>query len=161
MTSPPLPPIKGKREPVVKPLNFDSLNKAISTAKAALQFFTAGVPIIRRGPKGDVHVDVPVMYMDFAIDRIHYDPYSETPSPKGRPVGAWGDVDSREIREIIESILKEAYVIEAAEFREPENAWIIPVAWNKIIIMHIKVSYDGEELVPDYGLTEEVRRHVV
>jgi len=26
--------------------------------------------------------------------------------------------------------------------------------------MHVKVSYDGEEIIPDYKLTEEVRRHV-
>lgn len=151
------PAIKRKRESVI---DFGSLNKAISTAKSALQFFTVGVPIIRRGPKGDVHVDVPVMYTDFAIDRIHYDPQSKMPSPKGRPVRAYSDVSSKEVRGIIEDILKESYVIEAAEFREPENAWVIPVAWNRLIIMYIKVSYDGEELIPDYRLTEEVRRYV-
>ncbi len=158
--APQLPPIRDKRKPYTKALDTESLNKAIDTAKAALQFFTAGVPIIRRGPRGEVHVDVPVMYMDFAIDRIHYDPQFKTPSPKGRPVRAHGEVDPKEIREIIGDILKEVYAVEAVEFREPENAWIIPVAWNKLIIIHVKVSYDGEELIPDYGLTEEVRRHV-
>jgi len=155
-----LPPVKREKEPTTKPLDFNSLNRAINTAKLALQFFTAGIPIIKRGPKGDVRVDVPVMYMDFAIDRIHYDPQSRTVSPKGRPIRTYSDVNSQEVRRIIESILKEAYVNEAAEFREPENAWIIPVAWSKLIIMHIKVSQNGEELIPDYGLTEEVRRHV-
>ena len=100
--------------------------------------------------------------MNFAIDRIHYDPQSKAPSPKGRPVKAYAnaDVESQEIREIIESVLKEAYIIEAAEFREPEEAWIIPVAWNKLIIMHVKVSENGEELIPDYALTNEVRRYI-
>jgi len=157
--TPPIP-IRGRNKSVAKPLDFDALDRAISTAKAALQLFTVGAPIIRRGPEGDIHVDVPVMYMNFAIDRIHYDPQSEAPSPKGRPTKAYIDVDSQKIREKIEKVLKEAYVIEAAEFREPEEAWIIPVAWNRLIIMHIKVSENGEELVPDYGLTDEVRRHI-
>ncbi|MCD6492964.1 MAG: hypothetical protein J7K36_04070 [Archaeoglobaceae archaeon] len=151
-----IPPVKRKREH----LDFNSLSKAISTAKSALQFFTVGVPIIRRGPKGEVHVDVPVMYTDFAIDKIHYDPRSKIPSPKGRPVRVYSDVNSQEIREIVEGILKESYIIEAAEFREPDDAWVIPVAWNKLIIMYVRVSHDGEELIPDYGLTKEVRRHV-
>ncbi len=157
--TPPLP-IRGRKEDVTKPLDFDSLDRAINTAKSLLRYLTSGVPIIRRGPGGEVHVDVPVMYMDFAVDRIHYDPKSRAPSPKGRPVRAYGDVSSRDVQEVIERVLKEAYVIEAAEFREPEDAWVIPVAWNRIIIIHVKVSSSGEELVPDYGLTEEVRRHV-
>ena len=144
---------------VTKPLDFDALERAINTAKTALRLFTIGTPIIK-GPKGEVHVDVPVMYMNFAIDRIHYDPQSGTPSPKGRPVRTQGDVDSKEVRETIERILRESYIIEAAEFREPERAWVIPVAWNKLIIMHLKVSEDGGDLIPDYGLTDEVRRHI-
>ncbi len=154
------PPPVGRREPVTEPLDFGSVDKAIETAKAALQFLTAGVPIIRRGPAGEVHVDVPVMYMDFAVDRIHYDPESKMPSPKGRPVRVYGDAHPEEVRKTVGDILKEVYAIEAAEFREPEKTWIIPVAWNKLIIMHIRVSHNGEELVPDYRLTEEVRRHV-
>ncbi len=61
----------------------------------------------------------------------------------------------------MEKVLRELRVIDAVEFREPENAWIAPLAWNYIIIAHIKVSYDGNELIPDYGLTEEVRRYAI
>ncbi len=154
----PPPPIRGRREP--KPIDFDSLKKAIETAKVVLQYLTVGVPIVRRGPRGEVHVDVPVMYVDFAVDRVHYDPQLEAPSPKGRPVAAFAEVDPQEVRSKLEEVLKESVVLEAAEFRDPEDAWVIPVAWRNLIILHIKVSRDGEEIVPDYGLTEEVRRHV-
>ncbi len=150
------PPVRDK----FRPLDFEALDKAIRTAMEAYQLFTAGVPIVKRGVRGEVHVDVPVMYMDFAVDRIHYDPHAEAPSPKGRPVRAHAEVDSQKVREAVENVLKEANVIEAAEFREPEDAWVIPVAWNKIIIMHIKVSENGEEIIPDYGLTDEVRRYI-
>ncbi len=165
MSSPPPapPPIRGgwgRRRP--EGLNPELIVKAVETVKAALPLFTAGPPIIRSGPAGEVHADVPVMYMDFAIDRVHYDPYVKAPSPKGRPVRAWGvRVDPQEARQVIESALKEAVVIEAAEFRDPEDAWAVPVAWRGMIIMHVKVSYDGRELIPDYGLTEEVRRYAL
>nr|QEK14175.1 hypothetical protein FPV09_02535 [Thermococcus aciditolerans] len=46
-------------------------------------------------------------------------------------------------------------------FREPENCWVVPVAWKSFIILHVRVSADEKELIPDYGLTEEVRRHGV
>ncbi len=140
-------------------LDFKVLDRAISTAKETLRFLTAGMPIIKRSPKGGVHVDVPVMFMDFAIDRIHYDPQLGV-SPKGRPVRIYSKINPQKIIETIDKILREAYVVEAVEFREPDNAWIIPVAWKKLIIMHIKVSESGEEIIPDYGLTNEVRRTV-
>ncbi|WP_297125309.1 hypothetical protein [Thermococcus sp.] len=161
---PPSPPphIRSGWKDHKEPLDLKLVTKAIETVKVALPLFTAGLPIVKRGPGGEIHIDVPTMYMDFAIDRIHYDPYSKAPSPKGRPVKAWGvEINPQEVRQTIEVALKEAYVIEAAEFREPENAWVIPVAWNKLIIMYVKVSYDGRELIPDYGLTEEVRRYVI
>jgi len=154
------PHLKGRKGPATMPINFSSINKAIATAKNAIQFFTAGVPIIKKSPKGEVHVDVPVMYMDFAIDKIHFDVQSKTPSPKGRSVGIGGGAEPQEIRKAVEKILKEAKVVEAVEFREVEKAWIIPVVWNKVVVMHIKISQDGERIIPDYKLTEEVRRYV-
>ena len=155
MTPPLLP---GSKKPY-EPIDIDSLNKAIDTVKTALRFFTPGWPIVKRGLR-EVHVDLPIMYIDFAVDRVHYDPILKAPSPKGRPVRVEREIKLEEIRNAIEKALREAYVIEAAEFREPEDAWVIPVAWKKMIILHVKVSRDGEEIVPDYGLTEEVRRHV-
>lgn len=136
----------------------DSANKAIEVAKNAVKFFTVGVPLVKRGPKG-IAVDIPIMYMDFAIDRIHYDPQLKMVLPKGKPAETTGSLDLQEVKEEVEAILREIYVVEATEFREPEKAWIVPIAWNKIIIMHVKVSYDGE-IIPDYKLTQEVRKHV-
>ncbi len=69
-------------------------------------------------------------------------------------------VDVGVVRKVMEGVLREARVIDAAEFREPEDAWVVSLAWKYIIIAHIRVSSDGGELIPDYGLTEEVRRHV-
>ncbi len=142
-------------------IDLDNALKAIETVKAALDYIVVGPPIIHRGPAGDVHVDVPLMYHDFALDRVHFDPVMRCPSPKGRPARAWGvEVDVSLVRRVMEEVLGEVRVIDAVEFREPEDAWIVPLAWKHIIIAHIRVSSNGEELIPDYGLTEEVRRHV-
>jgi len=154
------PPIRGPR--VSGPPNFGSAVRAIEAVKEILPLITAGSPIIRRGPAGEVHIDVPIMYMGFALDRVHYDPYLRSPSPKGRPVSAIGvDIDPNAAREIVERAIHESTVLEGAEFREPEAAWVVPVAWNHLIIAHIKVSMDGSEIVPDYALTEEAKRYAI
>ncbi|QDA31368.1 hypothetical protein FH039_06810 [Thermococcus indicus] len=155
---PPLPPPIRGRPDAWKELAPETAEKAIETVKNALPFFTAGTPIVHRAPHG-THVDVPVMYLSFAIDRLHYNPETGNPLPKGLPGAYSGEIDPAAVKEKAGEILKELRVLDAAEFREPENCWVVPVAWKSFIILHVRVSVDGRELVPDYGLTEEVRRH--
>lgn len=142
-------------------LSEELARRAIEAVKAALPYVVAGPPLIHRGPAGELHVDVPLMYHGFALDRIHYDPVAKTPSPKGRPVHVYGvEVRREEVVEVMQRVVRELRVVEAAEFRDPEDAWVVPLAWRLYIVAHVKVGYEGSELVPDYGLTEEVRRYV-
>lgn len=142
-------------------LSEELARRAIEAVKAALPYVVAGPPLIHRGPAGELHVDVPLMYHGFALDRIHYDPVAKTPSPKGRPVHVYGvEVRREEVVEVMQRVMRELRVVEAAEFRDPEDAWAVPLTWRLYIVAHVKVSYEGTELVPDYGLTEEVRRYV-
>jgi len=127
--------------------------RAIELVKEALPFFRPGKPIEK--PDG---VDVPVFYLDFAIDRIHFDPEKGEPLPKGFP-GHFEDFECSAVEEKAQKILEELRVLDACEFREHEDCWVVPLAWKSFIILHVRVSRDGKELVPDYGLTEEVRRH--
>ncbi len=150
--SAPFPPIRRvpvKESRVLKP---EDAEKAIALVRQALPLFRAGDPIVHPD-----HVDVPVLYLDFAIDRVHYDPRTGTPSPKGAPPHA--EPSPEGARESVEKALKEAVVLNGAEFREPEDCWVVPVAWKSFIILHVRVSADAKELIPDYHLTEEVRRH--
>lgn len=143
-------------------LSQELASKAINTVKNLIEFLEWGPPLIRYGPAGEVHVDIPLMYNGYALDRLHYDPYVKTLSPKGRPVRAWNiRISVNEVLESIRDCISEFKVIEAVEYREPEKAWAVPIAWKSFIVAHIKVSHDGEEIIPDYGLTEEVRRHVL
>ncbi|MEO2152538.1 MAG: hypothetical protein ABGW50_07765 [Thermococcus sp.] len=138
-----------RKSRVLKP---EDAEKAVELVRQALPFFRAGEPIVHPD-----HMDVPVLYLDFAIDRVHYDPRTGNPSPKGAPPHAEPRADGA--RERIDEALKEAYVLDGAEFREPEDCWVVPVAWKSFIILHVRVSADGSELIPDYHLTQEVRRH--
>ena len=153
------PPVKRFREGL---FNTSLSVKAIETAKKALPYITFGPPIIRYGPGGEVSVDVPLIYQGFAIDRMHYDVTLKSPSPKGRPPRAVGvKVSREEVVKNVSGIIKELRVIDAAEYRDPEQAWAVPIAWRSIIVAHIKINYSGDSVVPDYGLTEELRRRVI
>jgi len=149
------PPIHSR----VYALDYQFVKQAIDTAKQAMAFFTVGNPIIHEVLHNYMHLDVPILYMSFVIDAIHYDPVADMPSPKGRALVEYRNIKPEKIKSSVENIIHSATVVEAVEFREPESAWVVPVMWNNMIIMHIKVSYDGKELVPDMHLTEEVMRN--
>ncbi len=142
------------------PLDISKAERAIETAGRILKAVIVGPPLVRKGPGGEVHVDVPLLYDGEAVDRVHFDPEAMVPSPKGRPVRTRVSVDPDRVKAVMESVMGECRVLDAAEFRDPEDAWAVPVAWRNIIIAHIKVAYDGAEFVPDLALTAEVRRNV-
>ena len=148
----PLPPIRRSAKMSEPPGEKDA-EKAVELVKKALPFFRPGKPL--RRPDG---VDVPILYLNFAIDRMHFNPLSGTPLPKGFP-GHFRDFECSAVEEKAREVLGKLEVIGACEFREPEDCWVVPLAWKSFIVLHVRVSRDGEELVPDYGLTEEVRRH--
>lgn len=134
--------------------------EAIEVVRDVLKFVVVGPPIIHAAPHGEVHIDVPLMYQGFALDRVHFDPGAMAPSPKGRPVRARVRLPSEaEVRKVMEEVLESLTVLEGAEFRESEWCWAVPVAWEHMIIAHIKVSAETGEVVPDYGLTQEVMRY--
>ncbi len=142
--------------------NYEAVKQAIDTVKKALPFLVPGPPLIHRDPGGKVHVDIPLMYNGFAIDRIHYDPVAGHPSPKGRPVSVViSKLDNRSIIDRMAQVLNKTSVIEAGEYRDPEKAWIIPLAWNNLIIAHVKVSSDGKHIIPDEALTLEISRRTL
>ncbi len=159
--SPKLPRIRGG-PPSYTGVSVELATKAIESVKAILPMLYIGPIFADRGPMGDVHIDIPLMYQEFALDRIHYDPVANTFSPKGRPVHAVvTTLDLKSVQSIAEKYIKELRVVDAVEYREPERAWAVPLAWRSFIVAHVRVSHDGEEIIPDYGLTEEIRRRII
>ena len=138
----------------------ENARRAIETARLVLGLTEPGPVIIHRGPRGELHCDIPLMYQGFALDRIHYDPWRNMPLPKGAPhiVGKVGEPEI--LLENLRGIVSELRVLDAAEFRGPERAWAVPVAWKTLLVAYIKIDEKGEEVVPDYPLTDEVMRRV-
>ncbi len=144
------------------PIDMDKALKAIETVKQLLHLLGVGPIIIHRAPHGELHIDIALVYDGVALDRIHYDPVSKCFSPKGRPVHAQVEgVDEEDIRKRVAEMFKELRVIDAVEYREPERCWVVPLAWRNYIVAHIKVDHNGEEIVPDYGLTAEIGGRIV
>ena len=161
----------------------DAAKSALDTVERALPYLVAGPPL--PGPPGPV-LDIPILYDGVALDRMHVSLRHMTPLPKGcaggecledpsarpRPypgpppatrcapalTGHPEDVDLADVREAVEKALRELRVLDAVEYRGPEAAWAVPVAWRSLVVLHIRVSRDGSRLLPDPGLTAELRR---
>ncbi len=153
------PPIRIRGPWGSPPISREEAERAIEAVREILPLLTAGPALIRGGPDG-WHVDIPLMYQGYALDRIHLDTDTMEPSPKGRPPRSSREADPSVIRGRAEEIVGELRVLDAAEYREPERCWAVPLAWGPYLVAHVRVSSDGKEIVPDYGLTEEVRRYV-
>ncbi len=63
-------------------LNIENASKAIEAVKQALRFIESGPPIMHYGSRGEIHVDIPLMYHGYALDRIHYDSVNNRFNPK-------------------------------------------------------------------------------
>ncbi len=135
--------------------------KSISTVSKLIGLIVPGPLIFHHHPSG-TSVDIPILYNGMALDRIHFDLYFNRFSPKGLPViSRISEVDEANVLSKVRELLGELRVLDAVEFRVPEDCWVVPVAWREFIVAHIKVSRDGMEVVPDQGLTAEVSSRIV
>lgn len=136
--------------------------KAIRTVVEILRFLSFYHPIIKRHPRDELTVLLPLMYNGYALDRIYFDPDKKRFLPKGKAhIPFYADLNLKDVKETAESLLREIRVIDAVEIRLPEKAWAVPIAWRSYIVAHIKVDEEGSNVIPDYPLTEEIRRHVI
>ena len=137
--------------------------KAIELVKAAKSDFFVGNPWKRRHPHGRTDVQVPLMYNSFVLDLIGFDPISFSVLPKGIPhvmTEREPILDLERVKEVVKEAIEGLVILPGAEFREPEDAWVIPGAYNHLIIAHIRVSHDGSALVPDFHATSMMRLNV-
>ncbi len=142
-----------------KVLTVEKAVKAIETVRKLLPLIGIGSPIVKHGPRGETRVDIPLVYNGIALDRIHYNPIDKSFYPKGAPPHT--GKTSINLYESAGELLRELRVLDAVEYREPENCWVVPLAWRSFIVAHVKVDVNGEEIVPDYGLTAEMSGRIV
>ncbi len=136
---------------------------AIELVKKALPDFFVGNPWKRVHHHRRIEVKVPLMCNGFVLDLIHFDPVAFSLLPKGIP-GVMAEpglaVDLNRVKEVVEEALKEMVILPGVEFREPEDAWVVPGAYRNLIVAHIRVAADGSALMPDYHATTEMRFNV-
>ncbi|MEB3852137.1 MAG: hypothetical protein LRS49_06135 [Desulfurococcales archaeon] len=138
---------------------------AVEAAERAAQLLAPGPAIVRRGPRG-VEVEVPVMYEGVAVDSIRLDPATCRAMPKGMPHPPGGPSGAacgeREAREEAARVIEGLRVLGAAEYRGPEGAWMVPLAWGHMIVVHLRlrVRRGTVEVLHDPRLTAEVLRRL-
>lgn len=136
----------------------ENASKAIDTARDALNRLTPGRIWKHEAPHG-TELKGSLMYGDVHVAMVHFSGEDASVLPKGLHGLSQG---TPEIMKQIESNLKtlagQLKILEGAEFREPEECWAIPIAYQGRIVSHIKVSADGSALMADKKILKELDR---
>ncbi len=149
----PLPP------PPQKPIeiNMNNIPGVLATARKAKRYFSAGKVWVHRGPAGDIIIKGAILYRGTAIGTIRFNPVTGNILPCGyEPRQFYNKIPLEIARQKLPSILSDLRVLNGVEFRERENCWVVPLAYHHAIVAHLKVTYDGLSIVPDYPATQEM-----
>ena len=133
---------------------------AVATARKVKAYLTPGNVWIMTAPRGEVEVKAAIIYDGMAVAVLHFNPQDGALLPLGIHPRAFGVNPPLEtIKRTLPSIVGDLEVLNGAEYREPENAWIIPLAYKGMIVAHLKIYADGIHVVPDYPANQEMRAY--
>jgi len=151
---PPQPPMANaiNRVPV------SNASIAVATAKKAKEYLTAGKIWTMTGPRGETEVKAAILYEGTAVAVLHFNPTDGTLLPLGvHPAMIATAAQIENIRSNLPTIIRSLEVLNGAEYREPESAWIVPLAYNGMIVAHLKIYVDGIHIMPDYPANQEMQ----
>ncbi len=134
---------------------------AISTAKRAKAYLTPGKVWLWTEPTGEKVIKAALLYEGIVVTVIHFNPLNGSLLPCGLHSAVF-EVKNPQIESVkstLPKIVSKIQVLDGAEFREPENAWAIPLAYDGMIIGHLKVYSDGTHIVPDYPANQEMNAY--
>jgi len=154
--APPLPPAGalGAR------LALGNALKAVTTARDAKKYLAPGKVWIDRGPAGEVTMKAAIVYQGVAVGALEFDPVSGAVLPRGYHPRVFSvAMPTDTIKQRLPNIIAKLRVLDAAEYRDPEHSWVIPLAYNAEVVAHIKVYQDGIHIVPDYPVTQEMQAY--
>jgi len=168
--TPPAPGIAPPPMPPAQPRPVSSRNPqeiaknatlAVTTAQKAKKYLTAGRVWNMVGPRGEVEVKAAIIYNGIAVAVLHFNPSDGLLLPLGIP-----SVETEVSPQVIENVKRNLPVIvnsleilNGAEYREPESAWCIPLAYKNMIVAHLKIYVDGIHVVPDYPANQEMQAY--
>ncbi len=133
---------------------------AVATARKAKAYLTPGNVWIMTAPRGEVEVKAAIIYDGTAVAVLRFNPQDGALLPLGIHPRVFGVTPPLEtIKRTLPSIVGGLEVLNGAEYREPENAWIVPLAYKSMIVAHLKIYADGIHIVPDYPANQEMRAY--
>ncbi len=142
----------------VTPPNLATVAHAIQTARQVKKYLTAGSVWAERAPAGEVVLKAALVYDNVAVGALEFNPTDGSVLPCGfHPRVFSGTPALQAVKEKLPALLAHMTVLEGAEFREPENCWVVPLAIQGAIVSHIKIYADGTYVVPDYPITQEMQ----
>ncbi len=117
---------------------------ALATARAVVPCLSVGDVWMTRGPLGEVDVQVPLEYEQTIVAILHINPTNGQPLPLGYPpLESSEPLGIEALQARVAGFLPELQVLGGAEYRAPERAWLVPVAWRGVLVAHLRVSEDG------------------
>jgi hypothetical protein len=156
------PPPHGPAVPGPRNVSAETLLKNLPRAAATAQQMSgrlvAGKVWTMQNPAGETEVKGALLYQDSVVAVLRFNPLDNTVLPAGLNAHVRLErVDLQAIKARFAAVMKELKILDAAEFREPEGAWVFPIATGFSIVAHLRVSQDGVHIVPDYPASQELR----
>jgi len=136
----------------------ENASKAVATSSASVNRLVSGRVWRHRAPHGELEIKGSLMLDDSAVVILHFSPEDGSILPKGLHGLSEGKPNIIALVETrLKHISRELKVLDGAEFREPESCWAVPLAHQGRIVGHLKVSSDGNRILPDNKAMEEQR----
>ena len=128
---------------------------AVATAKANLAYLAAGTVWTHTAPRGEFEIKGSLLLCDQVVVALHFS-CDGSILPRGlHALKAANDGVYTKIKEQLKNVAGELTVLEGAEFRAPEDCWVVPLAHRGRIVAHIRVSADGSRIVEDKRVAAE------
>ncbi len=137
----------------------ENAEKAFRTAGDALAALTAGKVWTHTSPHGEPEIKGALLHDGKPAVILHFSTEDGNILPRG--LHSYSQASPELVSQVKESLAEyssKLTVLEGAEFREPEFCWALPVAYKGRIVAHIKVSAQGDGIVPDKKAQEEMSR---
>lgn len=138
-------------------LNLNAIPKILETARIVITHIQSGKIWTTRMPAGEIEIKGGIVYQNRVIGVIAFNPIDGNILPCGyKPKVFTPNIEVGQIKNKLNEIIKELKVVEAVEYREPENAWIIPITYRGIRVSELKITGNGEYIIPDYVADQEM-----
>lgn len=134
--------------------------RAVASARAARALLSAGKVWPVRAPGGETGLKAAVIYQGMAVGALEFSPLDGVLLPNGYRPRCYTRAApplAAKIKRELPGIISRLEVLNGAEFRAPEGAWVVPLAVDGMIVSRLKVYYDGVHIVPDFPVNQEMQ----